>query len=99
MPARFVHIVAVESSPSAKHAVVLVEYNEPSTVEPYVVLCEKTRTGWIERQSGSGGGLSWMATDADGQTGVEVAWGQQPTVRWGVAAWAAPVPPPDALTW
>jgi hypothetical protein len=94
-----VQVVAVNYSPSASHAVVLIEYNEPPGVEPYVVLCEKTPDGWVERQGGSGGGLSWMATDAEGNLGVEVAWGQRPTVRWEVPAWEEPEPPPNALPW
>jgi hypothetical protein len=76
-----VHVVAVDYSPGGRHAVVVIEDNEPPVVEPYVVLCEKTASGWVERQGGSGGGVSWMATDADGEVGVEVVWGP-PTVRW-----------------
>jgi hypothetical protein len=37
-PSRFVNVVAVEYSPREDHAVVLIEYNEPPVVEPYVVL-------------------------------------------------------------
>lgn len=82
VPNQYLRIVAVEYSPDRNYAVVLMEYNEPPTVEPYVVLCEWTSSGWVEGRGGSSGGLSWMATSADGATGVEVAWGQPPTVRW-----------------
>jgi hypothetical protein len=99
VPPRFVNVVAVEYSPREDHAVVLIEYNEPPVVEPYVVLCENMPSGWVTRQGGSGGGLSWMATDAEGDAGVEVAWGHEPTVRWEVPPWDEPEVPPNAGRW
>ena len=89
VPPQYVRVVAVDYSPSGNHAVVLIEYNEPPAVDPYVVLCEKTRSGWVTDLGGSGGGQSWMATDPDAVVGVEVTWGLEPTVRWNV-------PPTDA---
>jgi hypothetical protein len=38
-------VVAVECSPGTDHAVVLLEYNEPAVVEPYVALCKNTPRG------------------------------------------------------
>jgi hypothetical protein len=99
MPRQYARVVAVDCSPDRIHAIVLLEYNERPTVEPYIVLCENTPTGWVERLGGSGGGLSWMATSGDGAHGVEVAWGRSPTVRWDVSAPAGPEPPPDADRW
>ena len=99
VPPQYAQIVAVEYSPDGNHAVVLMEYDEPPTVDLYVVLCERAPSGWVEGQGGSGGGLSWMATSADGATGVEVAWGQTPTVRWDVPAFHEPEPGPDAAPW
>jgi len=99
VPSQYARVVAVDYSPDKNHAVVLLAYNEPPTVEPYVVLCENTPSGWVERQGGSGRGLSWMATRADGARGVEVAWRRPPTVRWDVPAPDEPEPPPDADRW
>jgi hypothetical protein len=84
VPAQYSRVVAVDYSPDGSHAIVCLEYNEPPVVEPYVVLCENTPSGWIEGQGGSGGGVSWMATSADRAHGVEVAWGTPPTVRWDI---------------
>jgi hypothetical protein len=92
-------VVTVDYSPNKDYAVVLLDYNEPPTVEPYVVLCENTPSGWVEYQGGSTGGLSWMATRGDGTEPVEVAWGQPPTVRWDVRAPVELEPPPDADRW
>jgi hypothetical protein len=99
VPSQYARVVAVDYSPDRNHAVVMLEYNEPPTVEPYVVLCEHTPSGWVEGQGGSGGGISWMATRADGTEGVEVAWGRPPRVRWEVPLPDEPEPPPDALPW
>lgn len=84
IPPEYVNVVAVEYSPSGEYAVVFVEYNEPPDVEPYVVLCEKEDSGWTERQGGSGGGLSWMSTSADGSSGVQATWHPR-TIQWSVA--------------
>jgi hypothetical protein len=62
VPPEYANVVAVEYSPGGEHAVVFIAYNEPPDIEPYVVLCEKTSTGWVESLDGSGGGLSWMST-------------------------------------
>jgi hypothetical protein len=86
VPSEYARLVKVDYSPNKDYAVVLLEYNEPPTVEPYVVLCESTPSGWVQCQGGSAGGLSWTATRGDGTEGVEVAWGQAPTVRWDVRA-------------
>jgi hypothetical protein len=96
---RYARVVAVDYSPDATHAVVSLEFNKPSTVEPYVVLCESTPSGWRELGGGSGDGVSWMATSADGARGVEVAWGRPPAVRWDVPQPDKPRPPPDADGW
>jgi hypothetical protein len=48
VPPQFARVVAVDYSPNKNHAVVLLEYNEPPTVEPYVVFCENTPSGWVE---------------------------------------------------
>jgi hypothetical protein len=93
VPRQYARVVAVDYSPDGSFAVVLVEYNEPPAVEQYVVLCESTGSGWVERQGGAGGGLSWMATSPEADVGVEVAWGQQPTVRWNVPGGYGPEPP------
>lgn len=99
VPSQFARVVAVDYSPDKDYAVVLLEYNEPSAIEPYVVLCRTTTSGWVELQGGAGGGLNWMATRADGAEGVEIAWGPSPSVRWGVPAPDEPDPPPDANRW
>jgi hypothetical protein len=84
-------VVAVEYSPDSTLAVVLVEFNEPPAVEPYVVLCEATRGGWIAGHGSAGGGSSWMATKPDGSVGVEVTWGASAySVEWDVAGGLAP---------
>jgi hypothetical protein len=85
VPARYVNIVAVEYSPSGTHAVVLIAYNEPPVIEPYVVLCEKTPEGWVAGSGGSAGGVSWMGTSDDGSLGVRTTW-DPPTVQWDVPA-------------
>jgi hypothetical protein len=92
VPSQYVTFVAVEYSPTGNHAVACIEFNEPPVVEPYVVLCEKTPSGWVAGSGGSGGGLSWMATDSEAEVGVEVVWGPQPTVRWDVPPWDGPEP-------
>jgi hypothetical protein len=99
VPPQYVRVVAVERSPDDRHAVVLLEYNEPPTVEPYLVLAENTPDGWVAGSGHSAGGLSWIATGAEGEHGVEVEWGQPPMVRWGVRAPDMPEPPPGALRW
>jgi hypothetical protein len=101
VPRQYVNVVAVDYSPSRNQAVVLIEYNEPPTVEPYVVLCDNTPTGWVAGQGGSGGGVSWMSTDPDAELGVEVGWGPQPTVHWDVSPPSAPEwpPPSGARRW
>jgi hypothetical protein len=98
VPRHFVNVVPTHYAPSGSHAVVLIEYNEPPVVEPYVVLCERTSSGWVAGQGGSGGGLSWMST-GPGDVGVEVEWGRPPAVRWDVPAWREPEPPPNATPW
>jgi hypothetical protein len=85
VPPEYAHIVAVEYSPSRSHAVVFIAYNEPPDVEPYVVLCEQTASGWVENQGGSAGGWSWMSTSEDGSLGVETTW-EPRAVRWEVPA-------------
>jgi hypothetical protein len=77
----------------------LLEYNEPPTIEPYVVLCEAATSGWVECHGGAGGGLNWMATRPDVGEGVEVAWAPPPSVRWDVAAPDEPGSPSDADRW
>ena len=99
VPAQYTRVVAVDYSPDRKHAVVALEYNEPPSIEPYVVLCWSTPSGWVEGQGGSGGGLQWMATSAHRDRGVEVMWGGPPTVRWDVPAPGAPEPRPVADRW
>ena len=85
VPAQYVNVIAVSYSPSGESAVVVVEYNEPSAGEPYVVLCERTGDGWTTGSGGSGGGYSWIGTSEDGMLGVEVMWDPaRPTIRWGV---------------
>src|SRR4051812_4963395 len=74
-PPEYVRIIAVEYSPDRSHAVVLIEYNEPPAVEPYIVLCERTGAAWVAAHGTSGGGSSWMSTTEDGSLGVEVLWG------------------------
>ena len=99
VPPQFARVVAVEHSPDGTHAVVLIEYNEPPDVEPYVVLCQNTPTGWIDRGGGSAGRLTWMSTSEDSAVGVEVAWGQPPRITWDAPAWDIPDPGPDAGRW
>ena len=96
VPPQYARVVAVDYSPDRSFAVVLLEYNERPAVEPYVVLCENTHSGWVERQGGAGRGLSWMATSMEAGLGVEVAWGQQLTVRWNVPGGYEPGPPPGS---
>lgn len=86
VPPRYVRVIEVSYSPEGSRAVVFLEYNEPPSVEPYVVMCEKTAGGWIEGNGASGGGLSWMSTheEPDGRRlGVFTAWAP-PTARWNV---------------
>lgn len=85
VPPRYANIVAVEYSPSGKHAVVFIAYNEPPDVEPYVVLCEKTPGGWVEGRGGSAGGMSWMSTSENASLGVQTTWNPR-TVQWEVPA-------------
>ena len=85
IPAQYVKVVAVDYSPRQDLAVVLIEYNEPPMVEPYVVLCKRRDDGWVARQGGTGGGTSWMSTAEDGSLGVEVLWGPSAhTIEWDV---------------
>jgi len=85
VPAQYVNVVAVSHSPSGESAVVVVEYNESSAGEPYVVLWERTAYGWTTASGGSGGGRLWIGTSEDGMLGVEVIWDPAtPTIRWGV---------------
>ena len=99
VPPQYARVVTVDYSPDGNHAVVLLEYNEPPHVEPYVVLCESTPSGWVEGGGGSAGGVSWMSTRDDGTEGVEVLWGRPPRVRWEVRPPDEPDPPPDARPW
>jgi hypothetical protein len=75
IPAQYVKVLAVDYSPREDMAVVLIEYNEPPMVEPYVVLCQRTDDGWDALQGGSSEGSSWMRYDEDRSLGVEVLWG------------------------
>ncbi len=93
------HASSPSSTRPTEHAVVLIEYNEPPDVEPYVVLCQNTPTGWIDRGGGSAGRLTWMSTSEDSAVGVEVAWGQPPRITWDAPAWDIPDPGPDAGRW
>jgi hypothetical protein len=98
VPAKYVRVVAVEYAPTGAHAVVFIAFNEPSRVEPYVVLCEATADGWIERYGGSGGGLSWMSTSDDGSVGVRTTW-DPPCAQWDVPAWDETHPDPADERW
>jgi hypothetical protein len=87
VPPRYIRVVAVEYSPDRGHAVVFVEYNEPPSVEPYQILCERVAGGWTEGNGGSGGGTMWMRTHDDpdrGPLGVLTTW-EPPTARWKVS--------------
>jgi hypothetical protein len=85
IPARLVKGRAVEYSPYGREAVVLIEYNEPPTLDAYVVLCRQTGDGWVAGQGGAGGGSSWMSTTEDGSLGVEIFWGPSShRVEWDV---------------
>ncbi len=95
VPSQYANVVAVDYSPSGEHAVVFIAYNEPPNIEPYVVLCEKSSSGWVDLVGGSGGGLSWMSTNADGSLGVETSWAPR-QVHWDVPAPGEPRPPADA---
>lgn len=98
VPPEYARVVAVEFAPTGSHAVVFIAYNEPPDIEPYVVLCENTPQGWIERASGSGGEM-WMSTSEDGATGVQPTW-DSPSAAWDVPArWDAPVPDAADGTW
>jgi hypothetical protein len=99
VPPQFARVVVVEHSPDRRHAVVLIEYNEPPHVEPYVVLCQHTPGGWTELGGGSAGGLTWMSTSEDGAVGVVVAWGHPPTITWDAPAWGVSGPGPYAGRW
>jgi hypothetical protein len=99
IPPEYARIVAVDYSPDQRHAILLIEYNEPPVTEPYVVLCERRPDGWHQLQGGSGGGLSWLSTSDDGTAGVEVAWGQQPRIRWDVPSWYEREPPRGPNRW
>jgi hypothetical protein len=94
VPRRYVNIVAVDYSPRGSHAVVLIAYNEPPDLEPYIVLCQKTPAGWVERQGGSGGGVSWISTAEDGSLGARTTW-EPPTVEWDVPARERPELPDE----
>jgi hypothetical protein len=101
VPRQYGKVVAVDYSPRRNQAVVLIEYNEPPAVEPYIVVCDNTSSGWIAGSGGSGGGLSWVSTDPDSDLGVEVDWGPDPTVRWDVSPPWEPEwpPPPGSHSW
>jgi hypothetical protein len=98
VPEKYVRVVSVEYAPTGAHAVVFIAYNEPSHVEPYVVLCEMTADGWCQRSGGSGGGLSWMSTNDDGSVGVQTTW-DPPSTQWDVPAWDEKHPDRAAGTW
>jgi hypothetical protein len=93
-PAEYVHIVAVEYSPSGAHAIVFIAYNEPPDIEPYVVLCENTPDGWVEGSGGTCGGVTWLSTTDDGSLGVEATWAPL-RLRWDVPAPKPPTGQPD----
>ena len=96
---QYASVVAVDHSPDGRHAVVLIEYQEPPHVERYAVLCQNTPRGWVEQGGGSAGGLTWISTSEDGAVGVEVAWGQPPTITWDAPGWDVRDPGPNAGPW
>ena len=52
IPARFARALGVSISPSGNSALVVLATNEPPTIEPYVVSCERVAARW---ETGSGG--------------------------------------------
>lgn len=51
IPARYARALAVSVSPDERFAAVLLGTNEPPSLYPYLVLCEREGDGWVEGNS------------------------------------------------
>jgi hypothetical protein len=63
IPARFARALAGAVSPQREYAVVLLGTNEPPSLYPYEVVCERTQDGWEELVGRNGPGRTGVSGD------------------------------------
>ncbi|MDQ3823379.1 MAG: hypothetical protein M3321_09085 [Actinomycetota bacterium] len=81
IPERYARALATATSPDRTAAVVLLETNEPPSVEIYEVVCVKRAGGWVDFGGGGGFGIGWTSTarDPERNLGVVKLSGQAPS--------------------
>jgi hypothetical protein len=83
IPARFARVLDIAWSPRRDRAVVLLETNEPPSVELYQVVCQQEEAGWTWISGGNGPGetsfdevrvtTTWEVLP-DGSVGLSAEW-------------------------